>query len=324
MGFRKSASASPRDHYQDITNQIVEALEAGIIPWRREWDQGACGVPVNLTTGKAYRGINHLVLGLAQAVRFKDDPRWCSYRQAQAKGWQVRKGERGTMIVFYKRIEKRDQADAGDEPNFYQLLKCSTVFHASQIEGIPEYVRSELGAVAWQRPDALDIIMTNSKAVIRTGGAQAFYSPSTDHIQLPPLESFTSAEGFAHVAVHEMGHWAYAKPRLDLSKNGAFGSASYAAEELRVDIAASMVCSAIGIGTDIGNTAAYVQNWLQRLKDDKREIFRAAADAQRIADFILNFHPEYRAHLAASSEEIGGDAGDDQPRRAASELAEAA
>ncbi|GBQ09619.1 ArdC family protein [Acidiphilium acidophilum] len=100
MGFRKSASVSQRDHYQDITNQIVEALEAGIIPWRREWDQGACGVPINVTTGKAYRGINHLVLGLAQAVRFRDDPRWCSYRQAQAKGWQVRKGERGTMIVF--------------------------------------------------------------------------------------------------------------------------------------------------------------------------------------------------------------------------------
>jgi antirestriction protein ArdC len=319
MGFRKSASVSQRDHYQDITNQIVEALEAGIIPWRREWNQGACGVPMNVTTGKAYRGINHLVLGLAQAVRFKDDPRWCSYRQAQAKGWQVRKGERGTMIVFFKRIQKRDQAEAGDEPSFYQLLKCSTIFHASQIEGVPEYVRSALGAVAWQRPDALDIIMVNSKAVIRTGGAQAFYSPATDHIQLPPIEAFNNAEGFAHVAVHEMGHWAFAKPRLDLSKNGAFGSAFYAAEELRVDIAASMVCSTIGIGTDIENTAAYVQNWLQRLKDDKREIFRAAADAQRIADYLLNFHPEYRAHLAAAEADTGQDAGEDQQ-----ELAEAA
>jgi antirestriction protein ArdC len=319
MGFRKSASVSQRDHYQDITNQIVEALEAGIIPWRREWDQGACCVPMNVTTGKAYRGINHLVLGLAQAVRFKDDPRWCSYRQAQAKGWQVRKGERGTMIVFFKRIEKRDQAQGGDEPSFYQLLKCSTVFHASQIEGIPDYVRPELGEVAWQRPDALDIIMANSKAVIRTGGAQAFYSPATDHIQLPPIGAFNSAEGFAHVAVHEMGHWAFAKPRLDLSKNGAFGSASYAAEELRVDIAASMVCSTIGIGTDIENTAAYVQNWLQRLKDDKREIFRAAADAQRIADYLLNFHPEYRAHLAAGDAGTSPDADDDQH-----ELAEAA
>jgi antirestriction protein ArdC len=209
---------------------------------------------------EVYRGINHLVLGLAQAVRFRDDPRWCSYRQAQAKGWQVRKGERGTMIVFFKRVEKRDQAEGGEEPSFYQLLKCSTVFHASQIEGIPDYVRPELGAVAWQRPDALDIIMANSKAVIRTGGAQAFYSPATDHIQLPPTEAFTSAEGFAHVAVHEMGHWAFARPHLGLTKNRAFGSASYAAEELRVDIAASMMCSTIGIGTDIENTAAYVQN----------------------------------------------------------------
>jgi hypothetical protein len=142
MGFGKSASVSQRDHYQEINNQIVEALEAGIIHWRREWDQGACGVPMNVTTGKAYRGINHLVLGLAQAVLFTDDPRWCSYRQAQAKGWQVRKGERGTMIVFFKRIEKLGEAEAGDEPCFYQLLKCSTVFHASQIEGIPDYARA--------------------------------------------------------------------------------------------------------------------------------------------------------------------------------------
>jgi len=161
--------------------------------------------------------------------------------------------------------------------------------------------------------------MANSKAVIRNGGAQAFYSPATDHIQLPPAEAFSSAEGFAHVAVHELGHWAFAKPRLDMTKNGAFGSASYAAEELRVDIAASMVCSTIGIGTDIENTAAYVQNWLQRLKDDKREIFRAAADAQRIADYLLNFHPEYRAHLAAAEAGTGQDAGEDQQ-----ELAEAA
>jgi len=174
MGFRKSASVSQRDHEQDITNQIVEALEAGIIPWRRKWDQGSCGVPMNVTTGKAYRGINHLVMGLAQAVGFNNDPRWCSYRQAQVKGWQVRKGERGTMIVFFERIKKWDQAEGGNEPSFYQLLKCSTVFHASQVQGIPDYVRPELCAVAWQCPDALDVIMVNSKAVIRIGGAQAF------------------------------------------------------------------------------------------------------------------------------------------------------
>jgi antirestriction protein ArdC len=135
---------------------------------------------MNVTTGKAYRGINHLVLELAQAVRFRDDPRWCSYRQAQVKGWQVRKGERATMIVFFKRIEKRDQPEGGDEPSFYQLLKCSTVFHASQIEGIPGYVRPESGAVAWQRPDALDIIMVNGKAVIlrwRPGVLSARHRP---------------------------------------------------------------------------------------------------------------------------------------------------
>jgi antirestriction protein ArdC len=106
MPYKKYPSRPKRDHYQEVTDQIVAALEQGIIPWRRTWNQGASGVPMNCTTGRFYRGINQLLLGLAQAIRFGDDPRWCSYRQAQARGWQVRSGERGRVIVFYKRILK--------------------------------------------------------------------------------------------------------------------------------------------------------------------------------------------------------------------------
>ena len=320
MAYRKFPNRPKRDHYQEVTDQIVTALEEGIIPWRRTWNQGACGMPMNCTTGRFYRGINTLLLGLAQAIKLGDDPRWCSYRQAQACGWQVRSGERGRVIVFYKRILKNQEAREDGTLPFFQLLRFSTVFHASQIEGIPEYKKPELGSVSWQAPEAFDVIVQNSAVNIRYGGGQAFYSPSSDHVQMPPREAFESPQAFAGTGCHELGHWAANERRLAISEGGRFGSREYAAEELRVEISAAMVCSTLGIDPDISNTAAYVGNWLERLKNDNREIFRAAADAQRIADYLLGFHPDYAAYIAHCAREDTDDNGSDED----SEIREAA
>jgi antirestriction protein ArdC len=309
MAHKKYPSRPKRDHYQEVTDQIVAALEQGIIPWRRTWNQGACGMPMNCTTGRFYRGINNLLLGLAQAISVGDDPRWCSYRQAQARGWQVRGGERGRTIVFYKRILKSQEArDDGSVP-YFQLLRFSTVFHASQIECIPEYIKPELGSVSWQTPEAIDTIIDNSGVDVRYGGGQAFYSPSTDRVQMPVREVFESPEAFAQTAAHELGHYAANDRRLGISEGGRFGSRAYAAEELRVEIGSAMVCSTLGIEPDISNTAAYLSSWLERLKNDNREIFRAAADAQRIADYLLGFHPDYAAYIAGQGREEADDKG---------------
>jgi antirestriction protein ArdC len=314
MAYKKYSTQPKRDHYQEVTDQIVAALEQGIVPWRRTWNQGACGMPMNCTTGRLYRGINTLLLGLAQAVSFGDDPRWCSYRQAQSRGWQVRSGERGRVIVFYKRILKQQEAREDGTMPFFQLLRFSTVFHASQIKGVPAYIQPELGSVSWQTPAAIETIIENSGVDMRYGGGQAFYSPLTDHVQMPPRESFESQEAFAQTACHELGHYAANKRRLGISEGGRFGSREYAAEELRVEISAAMVCSTLGINPDIPNTAAYVSNWLERLKNDNREIFRAAADAQRIADYLLGFHPDYAAYLAGQGQQDADDNGtDDDP-----------
>jgi antirestriction protein ArdC len=299
MKLQSSKPRPQRDYYQEVTDQIIEALEKGIVPWRRTWNQAACGIPMNPTTGRVYRGINHLLLGLSQAIRFNDDPRWCSYRQAQARGWQVRAGEHGTIVVFYKRILKEPKAHDDGAAPYFQMLRFSTIFHLSQMDGAPEYVRPSLDDVPWRTPEAIEVIMTNSGADIRFGGGQAFFSPLTDHIQMPPRQSFESAEAFAQTMIHESGHWACAKPRLDLSESGRFGSAAYAGEELRVEISSAMVCAALGVVPDISNVAAYLSSWLRKFKDDKREIFRAAADAQRIADFLLAFHPGYAASLSS-------------------------
>jgi antirestriction protein ArdC len=266
-----------RDYYQEVTDQIIEALENGIVPWRRGWNHAACGIPMNPTTRRVYRGINHLLLGLAQATRFDNDPRWCSYRQAQTRGWQVRAGERGSTVVFYKRVIKEVDAGNGGDLSFFQLLRFSTVFHLSQMDNAPAYVQPTLDDVPWQTPEAIEVIMENSAADIRFGGGQAFYSPLTDHIQMPPRESFESAAAFAQTMIHETGHWACSKQRLDLSEKGRFGSAAYAGEELRVEIASSMVCSVIGVDPDIANTAAYVGNWLDLWRGEHNSSNRAVA-----------------------------------------------
>jgi len=173
-----------RDHYQEVTDRIVAALEAGTRPWKQPWENGAPGSPLNATTGRRYHGINVLLLSMT-SFTLGGDPRFCSYKQASDRGWQVRKGERGTTVFFFKRmlVEDRDAApDAENRTKAIPMLRAYTVFNGSQIEGIPAYVAPDVTEAPWRRPEAADIILTNSKAVVRIGGDKAFYSPSLDYI----------------------------------------------------------------------------------------------------------------------------------------------
>ena len=242
---------------------------------------------------------------------------FCSYKQAADRGWQVRKGERGTTVFFFKRmlVEDRGAApDAEDRTKAIPMLRAYTVFNGAQIEGIPAYVAPDAREVPWRRPEAADLILTNSKAVVRIGGDRAFYSPSLDFIQLPEPPSFHSPQDFAATALHEASHWSGAKHRLDRDLTGRFGSAAYAQEELRAELASVFIGAELGLPCDIPNHANYIASWVKKLKEDKREIFRAAADAQRIADYLLAFHPDYAAAEPSSSEQ----------EAARSEMAEAA
>jgi antirestriction protein ArdC len=148
--------------------------------------------------------------------------------------------------------------------------------------------------VPWRAPEAAEIIRANSRAVVRSGGERAFYSPATDHIQMPPQSAFETAPGFCGTLVHELGHWTGHASRLNRDLRNRFGSHDYAREELRAEIGQMMVCAELGIADcDFSNNAAYVANWLEKLRSDRKEIFRAAADAQRIADYLLAYHPDY-------------------------------
>jgi antirestriction protein ArdC len=174
------------------------------------------------------------------------------------------------------------------------LLRAFILFHASQIEDIPPYVPPTVEEAPWRAPEAASVIFANSRAVLRVGGEKAFYSPATDHIQMPPEGAFATAQGYCGTLLHELGHWTGHASRLNRDLRNAFGSHDYAREELRAEIGQVMVCAELGIADcDFSNNAAYVASWLERLRSDRKEIFRAAADAQRIADYLLAFHPDY-------------------------------
>ena len=288
-----------RDPMQEFADRIVSELEKGVKPWVRPWDPDKAGgpqAPFNPVTGKHYHGVNVLILGMDLRAFESGDPRWMTYQQAQEKKWQVRKGERSTTIFFAKPLEV-DDAETEDDKRTIRILKHYAVFHASQIDGIPAFKTPTVEEAPWTRPEAADIIMKNSGAVIRIGGDRAFYSPATDHIQLPPESAFHGPAEFATTGLHELGHWTGHPSRLNRPVQNRFGSAAYAMEELRAELASSFVASELGISTDIPQHASYIASWLDPLKGDKREIFRAAADAQRIADMELGFHPDYAAQV---------------------------
>ena len=301
---RRMHDTPHRDAMQEFANRIVAELEKGVKPWVRPWDPEKAGgpqAPFNPVTGKRYHGVNVLILGMDMRAFQNGDPRWMTYQQAQEKKWQVRKGEKSTTIFFAKSYEVEDE-DAEDGKKAVRVLRHYAVFHASQIDGIPDYKAPSVEEAPWTRPEAADIILRNSGAVVRIGGDRAFYSPTTDHIQLPPEHAFRGPPEFAATALHELGHWTGHVSRLNRDMQHRFGSAAYAMEELRAELASAFVATELGIPTDIPQHASYIDHWIKPLKDDKREIFRAAADAQRIVDMVLGFHPDYAAQMDIEAE----------------------
>lgn len=321
----------PRDLHAETTDRIVAALEAGVRPWRRPWDtdkaSGGMPTPRNGVSGRRYRGINLVLLAMAGTG---PDPRWLTYRQAAARGWHVRRGERGSRVFFFRKhavpehTERRDGDGEAGGVRHVLLLKAYTVFHASQVDGIPPFRAPAPAEAPWRTPAAAAEIVRNSGADVRRGGGRAYYAPATDHVQVPPDAAFESMEAAVATTMHELGHWSGAPGRLGRDLAARFGSEGYAREELRAELASCFVGTELGLPCDVPNHASYVADWLEILRRDKREVFRAAADAQRIADYLLAFHPEHARRLAEEAAGIGGDAGADATDEAENAAADAA
>lgn len=278
------------DLYATVTAQIVAELEAGAAPWVKPWSGAAVGEqsPRNATTSRAYSGVNVLLLWMAQAAAGYPSGRWLTFKQALDVGGNVRKGEKGTMVVYVNAIEKQEENAAGElEARRIPFLKRYTVFNVAQCDNLPAscFAGEAKPRNADERNALADEFLAITGATIREGSGEAFFTPGHDFISLPGFRTFNSADHYYATAFHELAHWTGHKSRLDRDMRGRFGDASYAAEELIAELAAAFMCAEFGMDGDLRH-AGYIGNWIKLLKSDTRAIFTAAAKAQQAVDYL--------------------------------------
>jgi len=283
-----------RDLYQLVTDKIVAALEAGTPPWVRPWHTHTDPLPINAETHRTYRGVNFLTLAIEAQYRGYTRSCWLTYRQAAALGAQVRRGEHGVPVVFWK-LRKVD-AKAETEPwprdddlseRVIPLLRHYTVFNVAQIDGLPPEMAEPVPSVpTWTGDEMAERVVSDSGADIRHGGSKAFYHPAGDYIQIPPRAAFAHPAGYYGTALHELVHWTAHPSRLARSLSGRFGDDAYAVEELIAELGSAFLCAHLRVDGQLQH-ASYISNWLRVLRSDKRAVFVASTKAQNAADFLL-------------------------------------
>jgi antirestriction protein ArdC len=283
------------DIYSIVTERIINLLESGVVPWRRPWT--STGLPRNLVSKKPYRGVNFFLLSASKYV----SPYWLTMRQANELGGHVRKGEESTAVVFWKiddvkqSTEGLDNEETGNTRRRF-LLRYYRVFNLEQCE-LPQVVLDKLPKIETHEHDPIEaaeriIADMPNRPEIQYTGSKAFYSSITDRITLPPRDLFTSAEEFYATALHETVHSSGSEKRLareGICEAAPFGSPVYSKEELVAEFGAAYLCAEAGISNAvIQNQAGYVAGWLKKLRDDRKLLVHAAAQAQRAADYILS------------------------------------
>jgi len=271
------------DLYQQVTDSIIAELEKGAAPWVKPW-RADHTADKNLISDKPYRGINRLLLGMSAMANGFSSPVWASYKQWQESGYQVSKGSKGTHIVFFKPIEGKKNAETGEAEPGYCVIRGYTVFNATQTnfaDSAPVEPETNFNPI----PDCEQLIIKTG-AQITHGGDAAFYMPSQDRIQLPNKTAFDSEANYYATAFHELTHWTGSSSRLDRDlSQGRFGNPAYAFEELVAEIGAAFTCADMGIQGELRH-AGYIQHWLKACREDSKAIFKAAALAQKAADYL--------------------------------------
>jgi antirestriction protein ArdC len=306
----KAMSEERKDIYQRVTDSIVAELEKGVRPWLKPWnaDHAAGRITRPLrANGIPYRGINVLMLWAAATERGYTAPLWLTYKQAQELGAQVRKGEKGSLVVYANTITRTEQDEATGEDLEREIpfMKGYIVFNAEQVDGLPAHF------YAVQQP-ALDPVARIARVEtffafvgvdIREGGNRAFYSMAEDRVQMPPFVTFREPEAYYATLAHELCHWTRHPKRLDRDfGRKRWGDEGYAMEELVAELGAAFVCADLALTPQPrAEHASYIASWLKALKDDKRAIFAAAAHAQRAADYLAGRQPVADARQQAEA-----------------------
>lgn len=300
--------ASKTGLYQEITDKIIRQIEAGTIPWVQPWaaDQTLC-TPRNATTNRAYSGINILLLWEALFAHGYQVNRWLTFKQALTFGGNVKKGGRGTTVVYAdtftpKNDSSRDGGgDTSGETDGRRIpfLKRFTVFNVAQCEGLPFEYTVQPKQVSQRLPHlAAEALIAATGARFLRDDTHAYYHTGTDSIHVPPQESFFEPINFYRTVLHELTHWSGAKHRLNRDFSGRFGSTAYAREELVAEMGSAFLCASLGIVPTVRH-ADYIANWLEILKNDARAIVSAASHASKASDFLLAFTDNQDADQAA-------------------------
>jgi len=284
------------DVYQIITDRIIEIMEQGVIPWRKPWNSGREGGPLNLVSKRHYQGINCFLLA-CYGSNF-GSPYWLTYNQAQHLGGNVKKGEKGTPVIFWKLYE-REEPEADNGIITVPVLRYYTVFNVEQCEDIPI---PEPEGNTWAEHDPIEaaeavILAMPNRPFVEIGGTRACYSPSRDHVHVPELFRYEHAEEYYSTFFHELAHATGHESRLNregVTVPHFFGDSVYSREELVAEMAAAFLCGHTGIeNVTIKNSAAYLQSWIRTLRGDRKLAIIAAAQAQKAANYILNRRSNY-------------------------------
>ena len=292
-------STERQDVYTRITGKIIESLEQGVRPWVKPWSsENATGRIIRPLryNGQAYSGINVLMLWGAAVEYGFTCPVWMTFKQATEYGAHVRKGEKGSLVVYANKLTRTEaDGEGNDVEREIPFMKGYTVFNAEQIEGLPEvfYRRPEPARTGPARDIHAEAFFAATGADIRVRGARAYYSNDGDYIAMPPIESFRDAQSYYATLTHECTHWTKHQSRLDRDLGRkAWGDEGYAREELVAELGSAFLCADLELTPEVRDDhASYIASWLNVLKNDKRAIFQAASHAQRAVDFLHTFQP---------------------------------
>jgi len=283
-----------QDVYTRITDKIIADLEQGVRTWMKPWNAGRTAGRITRPlrhNGVPYSGINILMLWAEASSQGFTAPIWITFKQATELNAHIRKGEKGSLVVYANSITRTEADDNGEETEReIHYMKGYTVFNVEQIDGLPEhyYGKPEVQTTPVERISHAEEFFKATGADVRYRGDRAFYSNDGDYIQMPVIEAFRDAESFYATLAHEQSHWTKHQSRLDRDfGRKAWGDEGYAREELVAELASAFLCADLGITPEVRDDhASYIANWLTVLKNDKRAIFSAAAHAQKAVDFL--------------------------------------
>lgn len=292
-------SNTRRDLYAEVTNRIVETLERGVRPWSRPWthSQPCAGSLPRRHTGEAYRGVNVLLLWAAAMERGYTAQTWLTFKQVQAEGGQVRKGEKGTTVVYAGQYTPSGGDDDDQENDAVTscaraYLRSYTVFNVEQVDGL-QSSPAPATVKAHEVDAGFDVFVATTGARVVHGGDRAFYAPGLDVVHVPHPHQFRDAAAYAGTLAHELVHWTGRADRLARQFGQRFGDQAYAVEELVAELGAAFVCAGMNFNVEPRDDhAAYLAEWLAVLKADKRAVFTATAQAQRAADYLHELQTE--------------------------------